>query len=597
MEKNDKKTINNNSYINYSSISKTQDSVNAQEYKNDLLLENSTSRAQNMNDKKSNSNKYQILIDDQELQTKKDEKIDFKDFEDIENRSNNYLNIREQSITDIPSLETIKYNSNIPKILDSYEYSWFHSKIIFALGITWVLDGYEVTLLSVLSGMLVEMFDISDTDIGICSSVYLAGAVSGSLIFGYFSSIYGRKKLFNVTLLIYCCSVIAICFTVNKYNFFICRFFTGIAVGGEYSAIFSAIDELLPAYIRGRVDLIIDGTWHLGSVLASIAGVLSLETYFNNEEHKETANSTTFIIRILFAVGALVSLPVLYFRSYIPESPRWLLYKGRVKEALEIMKEINKKNTIRKNSAVDKDSSILSILDSTQDEVNDYQTTKISFNQIFYILCVEHTQRFFYALVLMASQAFFYNGVFYTYTLILKTFEGVSKEIVGIYLIPLSVASFIGPILLGHYFDTYSRRKMIFLCNTITMISLIFLAFNFKFKLVSFIIEQIIWFVTFIFASPGASSAHLTVSEIFPLEMRSQALSFFFSIGYGTGGIIAPTFFGYLVDSKNRDYIMFAYILSGVIMGMSGLTSLLIGIDAENKSLEEISDDLRKKKK
>lgn len=515
-------------------------------------------------------------------QSELDCKINIYQKIDAETYNNNdkINDLEETNIED--EFESLKYRDIIPKILDSYEYGKFHTKVILALGTTWVLDGYEVSLISVLSGVLIESYGFKDHEIGLIGTMYLLGAVIGSLVFGSLASDLGRKKLFNITLIIYSFSVICICFNFDKIYFMFFRFLTGVSVGGEYSAIFSAIDELLPAYVRGRVDLIIDGTWHFGSCIAALLSFIVLDN-----------NKNDFFIRMLFILGAICALPVIYLRSFIPESPRWLLLKGKIKDCIITMREINNQCEIRNDSFISKNPQSLNIL--TDDIiVKDVKSNTISLKEIIKRLILENTRRFFYAFALMSTQAFFYSGVFYTYTMILKTFDGIEPNKVGLYLIPLSTASFCGPILIGSFFDTFSRKKMIFICNLTTFLMLIIIAFNFKYKYSSFLIEQILWFITFIFASPGSSAAHLTVSEIFPIEMRSQALSFFFSIGYGVGAVFSPYIFGLLIESKSREMIFYGYILAGFVMGFSGIIALIIGVDSERKSLEEITDDYKK---
>ena len=482
-----------------------------------------------------------------------------------------------------------KLKWSIPKRLDSLKFSNFHLMIIFALGISWVLDGYEVSLLSVLSGVLKDTFIMNDKEIGFAGSCYLMGCVTGSLGFGYLASKVGRKSLFSMTLGLYTISIVLTATSFDKYMFFFCRFLTGTSVGGEYSSIFAAIDELIPAYVRGRADLIIDGTWHLGSLIAAILSYFSLN-YINPSE-------ISLVSRFLFLAGAILAFPVIYMRKFLPESPRWLLYKEQYKEAFRIVDEIESKCERRVNNYENKDyESFNPLIEKSKIDKNlilnnkDYK--EISFKDIFLILFCKYRTRFFYGLVLMASQAFFYNGIFYTYTLILQKFYFVSKEVVGLYLVPLSLASFTGPIFLGSYFDSWGRRKMILLTFFSSGIFLIFQSVSFLNDWLPFYMTQILWFIIFFIASPGASSAHLTVSEIFPVEMRSQAMAIFFSCGLGIGGVIAPTLYANFVSENNRTSIFYSYILSAFIMIFAGIFGFCFGVDAENKSLEEISKNV-----
>ncbi len=428
---------------------------------------------------------------------------------------------------------------------------------------------------------------MSDSEIGLAGSLYLAGCVTGSLFFGYLAGKWGRKRLFSVTLGVYCLSIIATAISINKYMFFACRYFTGVSVGGEYSSIFAAIDELIPPSIRGRADLIIDGTWHLGSTISSLLTYLTLNSF---PEYQELT------LRFLFILGVLLCLPVLYMRRNIPESPRWLLYRGKYKDALNIVGKIELKCKSKRYNSYSEDGEYVSLIDEYRDLKNIENTNlpEISFKEILYTLVCKHRIRFFYALILMASQAFFYNGIFYTYTLVLQNFYSITKESVGLYLIPLSCASFLGPIFFGNLFDSWSRRKMIALTFIGSGLLLTITSLNFLYTYYNFVVQQILWFFTFLVASPAASSAHLTVSEIFPIEMRSQAMAIFFSFGLGIGGVCSPYIFSSFVKYDNRNTIFISYMIAAVIMILAGIFGFFKGVDAENKPLEQISENIRK---
>ena len=315
----------------------------------------------------------------------------------------------------------IEYLKNsIPKRLDKLPYSRFHTFIIISLGISWILDGYEVSLLSVLSGVIETSFEVTEKEIGLSGSFYLLGCVVGSLLFGFLASSYGRRTLFNITLIIYGLSIISTSFSIDIYMFYICRFFTGISVGGEYSSIFAAIDELIPPSIRGRADLIIDGTWHFGSFLASLISFLVLNYSKNDVDYQN------LLMRILFSLGALCIIPVIFMRRYIPESPRWLIYKGKYKEASKVMNAIEIKCNIKKdNDEIDqfdiensefylKNEENPLLFSNKYKSVQNFENKKIkktTFKDIFLFLFKTHKRRFFYSVVLMSSQAFFYNNI------------------------------------------------------------------------------------------------------------------------------------------------------------------------------------------
>jgi MFS family permease len=479
----------------------------------------------------------------------------------------------------------------IPKKLDSLEFSFFHFIIVFSLGISWVLDGYEVTLLSVLSGVLRINLNMADYEIGLTGSLYLLGCVSGSLFFGFLAYKWGRKSLFNFTLGIYVFSIIMTSFAINKQMFFLSRFLTGVAVGGEYSSIFAAIDELIPSYCRGRTDLIIDGTWHLGSLISAILSHYTLNLNKNNQD---------LTLRILFGIGAVIAIPVIYLRTFIPESPRWLLLKRKYKEALNICNYIesrcNKRNNYIDNNNNNYDNYNYNEIDNHKlNDLSINRNKKIDYRDysmisVFLDLFKRNKTKFFYSFILMASQAFFYNGIFYTFSLILLNFYSISKEDVGLYLIPISLSSFMGPILFGRFFDSWSRRKMIALTFTSTGFFLTLVNFNFLYEFFDFKIQQILWFITFLVASPAASSAHLTISEIFPIEVRSQSMAIFFSLGLGVGGVFSPFFFGLIINKNEKSTIFLSYLIAAFVMISAGIFGYFFGVDSENKSLEEICE-------
>lgn len=591
-------------------------------FSDELQLDKSNNSNYNINNNNSRSLKNSIVKPSPNY-NESGEQIDYNE----RNKSFNGKSLNNQTCTSIQieeiefQYERLKYT--IPKRLDNLPYSRFHTLIIVSLGISWILDGYEVSLLSVLSGVLESSFKVKEKDIGLGGTCYLLGCVIGSLFFGFLASIYGRRTLFNITLIIYGFSIIMTSFALNFTIFLTCRFFTGIAVGGEYSSIFAAIDELIPPRIRGRADLIIDGTWHFGSFLASLISYISLN-YINKEKENEN-----LIMRILFSFGAISIIPVIYMRRFIPESPRWLIYQGQYKEALKVLEFIedkcypgqsykdqikanssgilekdiesnNKKNCNNENGDGEESSNLINVENSSLLNASDLKSSQVinnqishkkySFKDIFVFLFKIHRTRFFYSLILMASQAFFYNGIFYTYSLILQNFYHIDKKVVGIFQIPLSVASFIGPILFGKYFDSWSRRKMIALTFVLSGILLIVAATNFLFEIFGMVIQQIIWFCTFLIASPAASSAHLTVSEIFPIEMRSQAMAIFFSMGLGIGGVVSPFFYGWLVSNNNKTSIFYSYLLAAFVMIFAGVFGYNYGVDSENKSLENIAN-------
>lgn len=474
-----------------------------------------------------------------------------------------------------------KSELNLTKRLDQSTFSRWHLFVVLALGVTWVFDGYEVSMLSLTSIELKETFGKSDQEITLIASFYLLGCCCGALFFGFLSSKYGRKRLFSITLLIYIFSIIALSCSWSYYQLLFFRFMTGIGVGGEYTAIFAAVDELVPPQMRGRVDIILDGSWHLGSLFASI---ISLLFYWIFEKE-------TYIWRVLFVFGAIGAFPIIILRRGIPESPRWLIYQGKIKEAEEIIQYIEK--------CVANDSFLgykrLEDFEKQGEESSERHSALknkhiSTFSIIWDYFWNKHPKRVILGLTMITSQAFFYNGIFYTFALILNQFYGVSKEINGLYMIPLSLASFVGPLIIAPHFDTWGRRPMICLSYSISSILLFICALLFYHDTLSLFYQCFFWFVVFFIASPGASSAHLTISELFPIEIRSQAMAIFFAFGLGIGGVIAPYIFGILISESSRGYVALGYMISAAFMLIGGIVGWFFGVEAEGKSLEELRD-------
>ena len=474
---------------------------------------------------------------------------------------------------------------DLTRRIDRTEFSRWHIYVILALGITWVFDGYEVSMLSLASIELKEYFGKEGHEITLIASCYLFGCCCGALFFGFLASKYGRKRLFSITLLIYIFSILGISCSWNYYQLLIFRFMTGLGVGGEYTAIFAAIDELVPPEMRGRVDIILDGSWHFGSFCASIISLLFYWVF--------TLKSNVW--RALFIFGGLGAFPIIHLRSGIPESPRWLIYQGRIKEAEEIIEHIEK--CCKANSFSEfKRPKQMEILkgDDNNEEIqchNDEIThikTPFSLGLVWDYFWNKYPRRVILGLTMITSQAFFYNGIFYTFALILNEFYGVPKEINGIYMIPLSVASFAGPVFIAPKFDTWGRRQMICISYSLSSVLLALSAILFYYDTLNLFHQCFLWFIVFFIASPGASSAHLTISELFPVEIRSQAMAIFFAIGLGIGGVLAPFLFGILISESSRGYVAIGYLISAFFMLIGGIVGWFYGVQAEGKSLEEL---------
>ncbi len=468
----------------------------------------------------------------------------------------------------------------IPARLDRLPWSRFHWLIVLALGITWVLDGLEVTLKGAISGVLQEpqVLNFSPTDIGFIASLYVTGAVLGSLVFGYMTDRFGRQRLFFITLAIYLVGVGLTAFSWNLWSFALFRFMTGSGIGGEYAAINSAIDELIPARLRGRIDLIINGSYWLGAAAGGASTIILLDPHIL---------PPNLGWRIGFGLGALIGLIVLCFRRLVPESPRWLLTHGKCDEAERIVSKIEEdvvKQTGRRLNSPPKEYLII------------HPQRRFGFGTVLNVMASKYKTRSILGLSLMVSQAFLYNAIFFTYALVLTRFYNVPGGDTGMYLLPFAVGNFLGPLILGHLFDTIGRREMISGTYTVSALLLVLTGYLFTRNDLSGTSQTILWTVIFFFASPAASSAYLTVSEIFPLEIRALAIALFFSIGTGAGGIVAPWLFGVLIESGSRIEVLYGYLIAGALMLTAAVVVVAYGVKAERMSLERVAQPLSSEK-
>jgi MFS family permease len=442
--------------------------------------------------------------------------------------------------------------------------------VVIALGITWVLDGLEVTIVGSIASILqrTQTLGLSAGQIGMAASGYLAGAVTGALIFGYLTDKLGRKKLFMVTLLVYTVFTVCTALSWNFMAFFAFRFLTGLGIGGEYAAINSAIDELIPARLRGQVDLSINSSWWLGTIVASVV-TLSLLNLL----------PVSLGWRLVFGMGAVLALAVMLVRRYLPESPRWLLTHGRAEEAERTVEAIEAEVTRQKGA----------LPPVTGGAVTIDQLRRVSFGEVLKTMFREYPRRTALALSLMVTQAFLYNAVFFTEALVLTTFFGVSATTVPIYIIPLAVGNLIGPWLLGRYFDTIGRRAMIGGTYIVSGVLLVVTGMLFEAHALDATTMTLCWGAIFFFASAGASAAYLTGSEIFPLEARALAIAFVYAIGTLAGGVAAPYVFGLLIQSQSVNNVVYGYLFGAALMILGGLTELVLGVNAEGKALEDIA--------
>ena len=461
--------------------------------------------------------------------------------------------------------------TDIPARLDRLPWGRFHNLVVAALGVTWILDGLEVTLAGALSGALKQspVLQFSNTDIGLASSAYLAGAVLGALFFGWLTDRLGRKKLFFITLAVYLVATAATAFSWNIMTFALCRFVTGAGIGGEYAAINSTIQELIPARVRGWCDLVINGSFWIGAALGAAGSLVLLDPAVIDPEAGW---------RLAFLIGAALALVIFFMRLWIPESPRWLMTHGRVAEAERVMAGIEARFAPQPVENLPRVR--LRVRNSTP------------LREVSQTLFRDHRPRTLVGLSLMASQAFFYNAIFFTYALILTDFYGIAADKVGWYLLPFAAGNFLGPVMIGRLFDTIGRRPMIAFTYIISGVLLAATGYLFARDLITAETQTLCWMVIFFFASAAASSAYLTVSETFPLEIRALAIAFFYAVGTGIGGIIGPWLFGVLIDTGSRMSVFGGYLLGSVLMIGGGLVAWRWAVAAERKPLEMVARPL-----
>src|SRR5436305_4568535 len=438
-----------------------------------------------------------------------------------------------------PGAPSAIVETDIPARLDRLPWSRFHTLVVVALGITWILDGLEVTLAGTVAGALKEspVLQFSNADIGLVGSAYLAGAVLGAIFFGWLTDRLGRKKLFFITLSVYLLATAATAFSWNLWSFLIFRFVTGAGIGGEYAAINSTIQELVPARVRGWTDLCITGSFWIGAALGALAAIVLLDPAVIDPEHGW---------RAAFLIGALLACIVFFVRLWLPESPRWLMTHGRAAEARKIVADIEER--IRREG--------LTIPNVLLTNVRLRTRTHTPLSDVLHTLIHVHRQRTLVALALMAAQAFFYNAIFFTYALVLTTFYGIPSEHIGWYILPFAAGNVLGPLLLGRLFDTIGRRPMIAFTYFMSGLLLALTGWLFAQEILSAREQTFAWSVIFFFASAAASSAYLTVSETFPLEIRALAIALFYAIGTGIGGIVGPMLFGALIDTGWRTSLL-----------------------------------------
>nr|WP_251858569.1 MFS transporter [Herbiconiux sp. L3-i23] len=459
--------------------------------------------------------------------------------------------------------------------MDRLPWSKFHWLVVLGLGTVWILDGLEVTIVGALGSRLTEEssgLGLTAGEIGLAAAIYVAGACTGALGFGYLTDRFGRKKLFIATLGLYLLATVATAFAPNAIFFFVCRFLTGAGIGGEYAAINSAIDELIPARRRGVVDLAINGSYWLGTAFGALLTVVLLDTNIFPPE---------LGWRLAFGLGAVLGLLILIVRRTVPESPRWAVIHGRDEQAEATVSEIEERIEREKGEK----------LPPAKGEMKIHQRKSTGFGEIVKTAVTRYPKRFVLGLSLFVGQAFLYNAVFFTYALVLTELLGVPDNIAPYSLVPIAIGNFLGPLLLGHFFDSIGRRVMISTSYIGSGVLLVGTGILFGSGVLDAFWLTVCWVVVFFFASAGASSAYLTVSEIFPMETRAMAIAFFYAVGTGLGGIIGPILFGQFIE-QGIEQVAIGYYIGAGLMIAAGLVEVFLGVNAERKSLEEIAEPL-----
>jgi MFS family permease len=465
--------------------------------------------------------------------------------------------------------------TSIPFRLDALRWSGFHTRVVVALGITWILDGLEVTLAGTLSGALKQSptLQFTNFDVGFSNSAYLAGAVIGAFGFGWLTDRIGRKKLFFITLAVYLTATAATALSWSVASYALFRFLTGAGIGGEYTAINSTIQELVPARYRGWTDLVINGSFWIGAALGAVCAIILLDPHLVGPD---------LGWRLAYLTGACLGLIVFVMRMWIPESPRWLVIHGQPDRANAIVDDIER-----------------SALGNTPDpHQSAWPTIKLKMRdhtplrEVVHTLFSVYRQRSLVGLALMIAQAFFYNAIFFTFALVLTDFYGIAADHVGWYLLPFAAGNFLGPLVLGRLFDTLGRRVMITLTYAVSGVLLAVSGYLFSIGVLSAQTQTIAWMLIFFCASPAASAAYLTVSETFPLEVRALAIALFYAVGTGIGGVAGPALFGALIDTGSRASVFLGYLLGAGLMIAAAAVAWRYAIAAERQTLESIAPPL-----
>lgn len=469
--------------------------------------------------------------------------------------------------------------TDIPARLDRLPWARWHWLILAGLGSVWILDGLEVTIVGAIGSRITEPgsgLAITEAQVGLAASVYIVGACSGALFFGHLTEKYGRRRIFLATLGVYLVATVLTAFAPNVWWFYACRFFTGFGIGGEYAAINSAIDEMMPARLRGRIALMVNGSYWLGAA----AGAAMAYPLLNPDLLPEDIGW-----RATFAIGGVLGLVILVVRRIVPESPRWLVIHGRTEEAERVVRGIEAE--VSSETHTDRLPSI-----DPRRVLTLHQRDTTTFRELAATMVRTYPRRTVLGLSLFTGQAFLYNAVFFTQALVLTVFFDVPSGLAPLFIIPLALGNFLGPVLLGPLFDSLGRKPMIAGTYIGSGLLLVGTGLLFQNGLLGAVTLTLCWCVVFFVASAGASSAYLTVSEIFPMETRPQAIALFYATGTALGGILGPGLFGALVGSGEVGRVAFGYYLGAGLMIAAGIVEIFIGVEAARRSLEDIAAPL-----
>ena len=468
------------------------------------------------------------------------------------------------------------FQTDVPQRLDRLPWSRFHTLVVVALGVTWILDGLEVTIIGSLGAAITNSpsLRLTETEFGATASAYLAGAVVGALFFGWLTDRLGRKKLFTITVLVYLVGAGASGFSWDFWSLAVFRFVTGLGIGGEYAAVNATIQELIPARRRGFTDLVINGSYWVGAALGALGAVVVLDPALFGPD---------LGWRFAFIAGAVIGLVILLLRRFIPESPRWLMTHGRPEEAARVV------HALEARIVAEGSGPLPPVPPGT---LRLRRHTGGWFMPSLRVLMRDYRQRTVLGVVLMTSQAFCYNAVFFTYALVLTKFYGVAVEDVGWFILPFALGNFMGPLLLGRLFDTLGRRIMISATYAISGVLMAVVGYLFASGALTAVEQTVGWTIIFFFASAAASSAYLTVGETFPLEVRAVAISVFYAFGTAMGGVAGPIVFGALIQTGQRGDVLWGYLLAAALMLIAAVTQAMIGVEAAKRSLEEVAPPL-----